>query len=257
MVRLQSEFWRAGFWVALACALCMARCQLQSLVSSESAPSEETASVQAQKALPASDSADGSQLAIETASLPGTYPQAAYSVRLQERGGVPPFHWKVERGALPPGLKLEDDGTLHGSPERAGEFRFAISVTDSGKPQQAVQRDYVLNVVAALSLNWKTPAHVIGNRVEGSVEVSNTTGDDMDLTYDVKAVAENGRATEIGYQHFLLHHGITAMALPFGETLPRGAYVVHVNAVGEVEKKKLIYREQMQTPGALQVAVGP
>ena len=41
-----------------------------------------------------------------------------------------------------------------------------------------------------------------GPASEGSVEVTNTTVDDMDLTFDVKAVAENGRATEIGYQRF-------------------------------------------------------
>ena len=35
------------------------------------------------------------------------------------------------------------------------------------------------------------------NRIEGSGEVSNTTAEDMDLTFDVKAVAENGRATEM------------------------------------------------------------
>ena len=47
------------------------------------------------------------------------------------------------------------------------------------------------------------------------------------------------------------------MALPFGETLPHGAYVVYVNLVGEVAKRNAIYRERMQTPTALQVVVGP
>ena len=67
----------------------------------------------------------------------------------------------------------------------------------------------------------------------------------------------NGRATAIGYQHFVLRRGTTAMELPFGETLPHGGYVVHVDAVGEVAPKNLIYRERLQTPGALQVTVGP
>ena len=87
-------------------------------------------------------------------------------------------------------------------------------------------------MVEAMTLAWKVPAHVIGNRIEGSVEVSNTTPDDMDLTFDVKAVAENGRATEIGYQHFPLKKGTTGMMLPFGETLPHGAYMVYVNLNG-------------------------
>ena len=76
---------------------------------------------------------DGPQLVIDTTSLPGTYPRANYSVRLQQHGGVPPFHWRLEKGELPPGLKLEDDGTLHGSPEREGEYHFTVSLSDNSK----------------------------------------------------------------------------------------------------------------------------
>jgi hypothetical protein len=189
--------------------------------------------------------------------LPDTYPHGLYYIRFQARGGVPVLHWKVEKGALPPGIKLEDDGLLHGAPERTGEFQFTVSVTDSGKPQTAVQKAFVLRVRAAFTLHWKIPAHVSGNRIEGSVEVSNTTPDDMDLTFVVMAVAENGRATAIGYQHFLLQRGTTGRVLPFGETLPHGGYVVHVDGVGEVAARNLIYRERLQTPSPLQVTVGP
>jgi hypothetical protein len=189
--------------------------------------------------------------------LPETYPQAAYEVRFHARGGVPVLHWKLEKGALPTGIKFEDDGLLQGKAERAGEFQFTVSVTDGGKPQQAVQKGFVLRVRSALSLNWKAPARVNGSRIAGSVEVSNTTPDDIDLTFDVKAVAEDGRATEIGYQHFVLARGTIAKELPFGETLPHGAYTIYVNAAGEVAPKNVIYREQMQTPGPLQVTVGP
>jgi len=79
----------------------------------------------------------------------------------------------------------------------------------------------------------------------------------MDLTFDVKAVAENGRATEIGYQHFLLKNQTAEMVLPFGDTLPHGAYKVYINAVGEVAKRNVIYKQQLKTPSALQVVVGP
>lgn len=210
---------------------------------------------------------DQAQLVILSDSpLPDAYPRTPYEVRLHARGGVPTLHWRVEShlpgggpaGALPSGLKLEDDGLLHGAPEKAGEFQFTVSVTDGDKPQKAIQKNFVLKVRSALALNWKSAAHVNGNRIEGSVEVTNTTPDDMDLTFDVMAVAtENSRATAIGYQHFVLKRGTVAMELPFGETLPHGGYVVHVDAVGEVAAKNLIYREQLQTGGPLQVTVGP
>lgn len=189
--------------------------------------------------------------------LPETYPRANYELQFRVRGGVPTFHWRLEKGALPPGLKLEENGLLHGQPERGGEFQFTLAVADSGKPQQAVQKGFTLRVRSALSVVWGKGANVQGNRIEGSVVVSNTIGDDMDLTLVVMAVAENGRATAIGYQHFLLKHGTQNMELPFGEILPHGGYVVHVDVVGEIVSKNLIYRDQLQTPRPLQVAVGP
>ncbi len=189
--------------------------------------------------------------------LADTYPHAHYEVRFHARGGVPVLHWRLEKGALPPGMKLEDNGLLHGEPERTGEFQFTLAVNDGGSPQQAVQKGFVLRVRSALTVNWKNPARVNGSRISGSVEVTNTTPDDMDLTFVVMAVAGNGRATAIGYQHFVLTRGTVGMELPFGETLPQGGYVVHVDAVGEVAAKNLIYRERMQTPAPLHVNVGP
>lgn len=189
--------------------------------------------------------------------LPETYPHADYELLFRARGGVPELHWRVEKGALPPGIKLEEHGLLHGQPEQAGEFHFTIAVRDNGQPQQGVQREFTLRVLAALTLRWKLEAHVNGNRIEGSAEVSNTTPDEIDLTFIVLAVPANGRAVAIGYQHFPLKRGTLDMELPFGETLPRGGYVVHVDAIGEVPPRNVIYRERMQTPSALQVNVGP
>jgi hypothetical protein len=197
-------------------------------------------------------------LVIEPGELPATYPHGPYQVNFHARGNyVPVLRWRVESGALPPGIKLEDNGVLHGEAERAGEFQFVVAVRDGGQPQQAMQKGFVIKVVEAITLAWKVPAHVTGNRIDGSVEVSNTTADDMDLTFEVKAVNENGRATEIGYQHFPLKKGTIAMALPFGETLPHGAYIVYVDVNGEIAKRNAIYKEQMKTPAALQVIVGP
>jgi hypothetical protein len=239
--------------VAFICVLAMAGCQLYSVRAST-----EEIGAQPNKALQAPSPAQGGpQLVIDTISLPGTYPRATYLVRMQARGGTIPYHWRVEKGDLPLGLKLEDDGTLQGFPEKVGEYRFTISVTDNSRPPLAVQREYVLNVVAAMLMQWKKPAHVTGNRIDGSVEVSNTTADDFDFTFVVLAVNENGRATAIGYQRFPLKKGTTDFEIPFGETVARGSYVVHVDGVGEVAEKNQIHRARLQTPVALQVVVGP
>jgi len=223
-------------------------CQLD-LSSGTGEPSDGQAATAAQS--------EGGLVIENESDLPEAHPHRYYELRLHAHGGVSVLHWKVERGALPPGMMLDDTGLVHGEAERPGEFQFTVSVIDGGNTQSAVQKQFVLRVVAALSINWKSPARVNGSRIEGTVEVSNTSPDDMDLTFVVLAVAPNGRATAIGYQHFNLRRGTIAMELPFGETLPHGAYVVHVDAVGEVPPKNLIYRDRMQTPGALPVTVGP
>src|SRR5271155_4238760 len=70
-------------------------------------------------------------LLIEPGELPVTYPRAPYHVKFYARGNyVPVLRWKLESGALPPGIKLDDDGLLHGEAQRAGEFQFAVSVKD-------------------------------------------------------------------------------------------------------------------------------
>ena len=203
------------------------------------------------------DPADSELVIQNDSQLPDTSPHADYEVLFHARGGVTPLHWRVEKGDLPPGMKLDDHGLLHGQPEHAGEFHFTIAVRDASQPQQGVQKEFVLRVLAALSLRWKQEAHVNGSRIEGSAEVSNTTRDDIDLTFIVLAVPANGRAVAIGYQHFPLKRGTVDMELPFGETLPRGGYVVHVDAIGEVPSRNVIHRERMQTPVALQVNIGP
>ena len=202
--------------------------------------------------------AQGPELIIENDSdLPEGYPHHRYELRFHARGKGGGLHWKVEKGALPPGMRLEDYGLFHGEPTVGGEFQFTVSVAEDGLPNSAVQKGFVLKIISALALAWKAPAHVNGNRIEGSVTITNTTPDDIDLTFIVMAVAGNGRGTAIGYQHFLLPRGTIDKELPFGDTLPRGGYVVHVDAVGEVTLKKRIYRERMQTQGALQVNLGP
>lgn len=205
------------------------------------------------------DQAQGENaLVIESESpLEDTYQQASYQLWFRARGGVPTLHWRVEKGALPTGLKLEDDGLLHGQPERAGDFQFTVAVRDGSRPQQAVQKEFALRVLSGLSLTWKNVPHVNGSRIEGSVVVTNATADDMDLTFIVLAVPGDGRAVAIGYQHFVLRRGTIGKELPFGDSLPHGGYVVHADAVGEVETKKIIYRDRMETPSMLQVTVGP
>lgn len=200
---------------------------------------------------------DPAKLALDAASLPTASPRHPYKFQFQSHGGIPPVKYALAAGGLPPGMTLSEDGLLAGAPPAVGEFHFTVSVTDSSRPVQSATRAFVLRVVAPMLMQWKKYAKVSGNRVDGSVVVSNSTEDDFDFTFIVLAVAENGRATAIGYQRFPLKSGVDSLEIPFGETLPKGVYAVHVDAVAEVAAKDAIYRARLQTKEKLQVTVGP
>jgi hypothetical protein len=59
-------------------------------------------------------------------------------------GGFGTYTWSVE-GNLPPGLTLAEDGTITGSPEEAGSYRFTVAVTDS----ESRRATYVARMVVA------------------------------------------------------------------------------------------------------------
>ena len=106
-------------------------------------------------------------------------------------------------------------------------------------------------------LEWRQPPKVNDNRIDGSVQVSNGTHDTFDLTVIIVAVADNGRATAIGYEHFPLKPGASNVEITFGNTLPNGPYVIHADAIAEISKRNVILRQRLQTPQALQVLQGP
>jgi hypothetical protein len=202
-------------------------------------------------------SGSASNPAIETSPLPNAAPHRQYRFEFHSRNGIPPMKWAIIDGDLPVGLQLSADGVLTGRPLAAGLFHFTVQVTDTSRPPLTAQRKVELRVVPPLLLEWKNYAKVSANRIDGTVLVSNGTDDDFDFTIVVLAVAEDGRATAIGYQRFPLRPGVTSFEIPFGENLPRGAYVVHVDAIAEVPPKDAIYRARLQTKEKLQVAVGP
>lgn len=200
---------------------------------------------------------DPTNLSLDAATLPKASPRHLYKFQFQAHGGIPPMKYVVSQGSLPTGMKLGEGGLLVGTPATTGEYKFTVTVTDSSNPPQKAFRAFVLRISPPMVMEWKRYAHVTGNRIDGSIVISNNTEDEFDFTFVVLAVADNGRATAIGYQHFPLKSGVDSLEIPFGETLPRGNYFVHVDAVGEVADKDQIFRTRLQTREKLAIAVGP
>ena len=61
-----------------------------------------------------------------------------YSAKLTAVGGTAPYTWSRASGSLPPGLALAANGTVSGTPTKAGTYDFTVKVTDA-KGETATQ----------------------------------------------------------------------------------------------------------------------
>jgi len=196
-------------------------------------------------------------LAIGDEPVPPIISGVEFHTLLHATGGSPPYVWSIASGELPEGITLTPEGLLHGRPAQTGTFSATLKVEDSARPAHTINKEFKVVIAASLLLEWNQPPKVHDNRINGSVQVSNGSTDTFDLTVIIVAVAENGRATAIGYEHFPLKPSTTSTEIPFGNTLPHGGYVIHADAIAEIPAKKAILRQRLQTPQALQVVQGP
>jgi len=202
--------------------------------------------------------ATGPALVIQTTSLPRAYYRQPFTARLEAQGGITPRKWELTEGTLPAGVTLAGDGVLNGTPTEAGEFRFTVTVTDSGKPAYQRSQQLVLKVVAPLLAQWGRYPAVQGQRLEGTILVSNQTDQDFDLTVIVLAVDDvSKRATAIGYQRLPVKKDTAGLEIPFGENLPHGSYELNVDAVAEVPATNSIYRARLVPKEKMQIQQEP
>ena len=196
-------------------------------------------------------------LAIVDEALPPLEAGVEFHILLHASGGVAPYVWSGASGDLPEGITLTPEGLLAGRPTKPGASTFTLKVEDSGHPAHTINKEFKAVVTASLLIEWLQPPKVRDNRIDGVVQLSYGSADDFDLTVIIVAVAENGRATAIGYEHFALKAGAISVQIPFGSTLPHGAYVIHADAIAEIPTRKAILRQRLQTPQPLLVVQGP
>ena len=185
------------------------------------------------------------QLSISPARLPNPILGELYYQELQVTDGAKPYQWSV-RGKLPPGITFDyPSATLTGIPTTPGEYRFTISLTDASR--HSVSRDYLVRIgeTTSITIEWTRVPVAANGRIDGEVEIANPSNETFDLTFIAVAVNEIGRATALGYQRFNL--GLGKQKIAFGTTLPRGTYVVHADAVGEIARTRTIRRARLQS----------
>ena len=193
------------------------------------------------------------KLQIPPQTLPNGILHSDYGSSFVATGGTAPRMWAIESGDFPPGLNLDaTTGRITGRPRAGGTYRFRVKVTDSAKPPATASGNFLIQVVTAFALEWRTAPHVTADGVYGSVRLANQTPDDVDLTFIVVAVNEFGKAFALGYEHSIFAKGTVQQEIVFGSSLPAGIYAIHVDAIGEVPEKDVIYRTHLQSTVPLQ-----
>jgi hypothetical protein len=70
-------------------------------------------------------------LEIRTTSLPNATQGLPYNATLEAGGGVGPYTWSMDVGALPNGLTLAETGVISGRPTSVGSVTFVVRVRDA------------------------------------------------------------------------------------------------------------------------------
>jgi hypothetical protein len=75
------------------------------------------------------------------AKLPTGTEGAPYSGSLSATGGTSPYKFVVTSGQMPQGVNLDDSGSISGTPTAAGNYNFAVTVSDAkgASSQQGIQ----------------------------------------------------------------------------------------------------------------------
>ena len=96
-------------------------------------------------------------------------------VRLSATGGAPPYEFAITEGEVP-GLVLETDGSICGTPTTVGQFTFVVRVTDSARE---IDTGRMAIEVTSTALRISTDNLVdglIGAAYEASLETTGGTG---------------------------------------------------------------------------------
>lgn len=95
-------------------------------------------------------------LVYQTIPLPSGRLDRPYKARDLVRGGRPPYRIAID-GALPPGMFVEEDGALAGTPTKTGTFRFLLTATDASRTRNLEQALYEIRVVDPKPVAVATP----------------------------------------------------------------------------------------------------
>lgn len=120
------------------------------------------------------------QFAILTTTLPDGTTLVSYSVQLITGNGTAPVSWRQVSGtSMPPGLTLNADGTITGTPaaNSAGSYTFSVSAANTNGGGQVVTQSYTLVINSNLTITTAAlPIATLNEAYTQSLQAVNGSG---------------------------------------------------------------------------------
>ncbi|KAB0671708.1 hypothetical protein F6V30_03780 [Oryzomonas sagensis] len=91
----------------------------------------------------------GTNVEIDTKTLPAATVGTAYYQILISNNGENPYTWSISDGGLPNGLTLSAKGEILGTPTTAGTSTFTVEVSDSSNPVTTCKQTLTIQVSLA------------------------------------------------------------------------------------------------------------
>lgn len=120
--------------------------------------------------------ASASPLTVAPGTLPTLTAGTPFSQTLTTTGGVAPYTYALQAGALPVGLSLSSSGVLSGTPTQRGAYSFSVRATDNTTPNaHTVDKGYT-GTVQNPSLSLATPTVTLVSGQAASAQLSTNGG---------------------------------------------------------------------------------
>jgi hypothetical protein len=126
-----------------------------------------------------------SSLSITSTSFPAGIVGASYSQPLSASGGFPPYTWSISQGGLPPGLGIQNNTAIAGTPTVTGQYFFTLSAVDSTGNGAFVQTSITVNTTGSSGTTITTttlPVGVVNVAYTDQLTCTNCTGYTWSLT---------------------------------------------------------------------------
>ncbi|HEU0123712.1 MAG TPA: putative Ig domain-containing protein, partial [Bryobacteraceae bacterium] len=108
----------------------------------------------------------------------------AYSSTINVDGGIAPYVYTLDSGTMPPGLTLQPNGTITGTPTSNGEYSFGVLLTDGNGSGDERNFSLEVNPPLVITNNVPMPAGTILANYSTNVL---TTGGTTAKTYTISA----------------------------------------------------------------------